>query len=276
MLISHLGEPISLRKLTDEVYANAPKGRRWMDERDQACIKRNDRKTGKERKKRQTGHYKDFDRANYEEVRQCCNDLEDYGIINPRRDTSLISLDLRAFINEIFKTKNVDKKKVDWKSLITLMIRQLKSATIDKAQQEDIIDIKKKLRRLQDDSEEARALRATSTTSLSGREITFLMKRLDTDRLRELCDSLRVGGMLDYIRGQSNIVNLFIALIKGDGINVDDGLIVDDWTTLELLGLKGIDTTPITDTVIQSFLWRSGYPEVVEFHNRYYVSRPLD
>ena len=102
------------------------------------------------------------------------------------------------------------------------------------------------------------------------------MKRLDTDRLRELCDSLRVGGMLDYIRGQSNIVNLFIALIKGDGINVDDGLIVDDWTTLELLGLKGIDTTPITDTVIQSFLWRSGYPEVVEFHNRYYVSRQLD
>lgn len=275
VLLSHLGEPISLRKLTDEVYDNAPKGRRDMNDRVRLD------KFGKPDNSKEA--IASYDRANYEEVRQCCNDLEAAGVINkpdPNERVgreSLISLHLRAFISEVFKAKNVDKKKVDWEGLIALMERELKEMKkVNTLSQENIAEEQRKLKRLQKDAKEARTLRATSATSLNQREISFLIKRIDTDRLRELCDSLRKSGILDYIRGESNIVNLFIALIKGDGINVDDGFIVDDWTTLELLGLKGIDTNPITDTIIQSFVWRSGYPEVIEFHNRYYVSRPLD
>lgn len=247
VLISHLGEPISLTRLTAEVYDNAPNGRRGMPNRAKG------RKT-------------EFKMSNYREVQQTCNDLKKCGIAKTKKvgRESLVSLDMRGFISEIFKAKKgkkplknvVNKKKINWEGLIALMNSESDSD---------------KRRRLKADAEEARAFRATSAVSLDEREINFLIKRINVDRLRALCGMLRKSSMLDYIGGQSNIVNLFIALIKGSENSDAYDVIQDNGThsTLELLGLTGIYTTPITDTVIQSFIWRSEYPEVINFYKEY-------
>lgn len=292
VLISHLGEQISLRELADEVYNNAPRGRRRMDDR------------GERRKKmKEAEAQKLYDRANYEEVRQCCKDLKDAGLINKsdpeKREVreSLVSLRLRAFIREVFKAKSVvNKEKMDWESLIAWKAKRLKSAegllkearrlvkagyhgkfinpeTSYEIRKKEIQSLRKELEQLREDAKEARAFGAVSATSLNEREITFLIKRIDINQIKEVCDALRKSGMLDYIREESNIVNLFIALIKGYGNNTDSSGKQHD-RMLNLLGLKDIKTEPITDAVISSFVLLSQHPEVIEFHNTYYVNRP--
>ena len=303
MLISHLGEPIPLKRLADEVYDNAPKGRREMDDR------------RRQRKKDA------FMRANYQEVQQTCNDLktlygvlktstdiEKYGIVKSEKAgrESLVSLDLRALVSALFKARKgmkplvtvANKKKIDWDGLIAWKAKQLKGAegflkederlvkagyhgkfvnpaTSYDTDKNNVLTLKKELEQLREDATEARVFGTTSPTSLNDREIIFLTKRIDTNHIKEVCNALRKSGMLDYIKGQSNIVTLFIALIKGYSNNTTSSRERHD-RMLNLLGLKDIDTKPITDAVISSFVLLSQHPEVIEFHNTYYVNRPRD
>ena len=303
MLISHLGEPISLKRLADEVYDNAPRGRREMDDR-------------RRQRKRDA-----FMRANYQEVQQTCNDLktlhgvlktptdiEKYGIVKSKKvgRESLIYLDIRALVSALFGARKgmkplvtvANKEKIDWDGIIAWKAKQLKRdewflkederlvkagyhgqfvnpATSYDIDKNKVLTLKKELEQLREDAEEARAFGKTSPTSLNEREITFLTKRIDTNRIKEVCNALRKSGMLDYIRGQSNIVTLFIALIKGYSNNIDSSREQCD-RMLSMLGLKDIDTKPITNVVISSFVLLSQHPEVIEFRNTHYVSRPRD
>lgn len=235
-------------------------------------------------------------------MQQSCKDLKDNGIIESNRvgRESLISLNLRVFVTEIFKIKKSRRnpEKQDWKVLIAWMTGRLKRAkeslkeakrlvrvgyhgrflnpeTQHEIYKSEVCKLEKQLELLRKDAEEARALEVTSAASLNEHEITFLIKRLDTGRIKTLCNKLKETGVLDYIRGESNIVNIFIALIIHYGFNVDNPIESHE-RMLSLLGLKNINTTPITDAVIQSFLWRSGRRDVIEFYDRFYIDRPRD
>lgn len=258
VLLSHLNEPISLKKLAEEVYKNAPRGRRGSPNR------------WKER-------IVDFDISNYREVQQTCNDLKKRGIVRSEKAgrESLISMDLRAFISEIFQAKKgnkpianvVNKKKIDWEGLIASMRKERKK--------HPKVPLSwfgySQLHKLQGDAKEVKAFGNTPTKSLNECEIIYLTKHINVNRLRKLCDILIQSLMLDYIGEEADVVKLFIALIQGGGdnfVDLEEG-IVSDSLTLGLLGLNDIDTTPITDTVIQSFIWMSDYPEVIEFYRDY-------
>ncbi len=302
VLLSHLDEPIPIKQITEEVYADARTGYRAMPNREK----------NKAGRKRNSG---EFFKANYQEVHQCCADLKKQGLIEITKSDkdgrqSLVKLNLKGLLTKIFGPRTNKKSLVVLnKSLSPIeewnhIIANIKSAILGtkslmKTRSDYIAAIKKsgareyernialpekekemqkyakeltqkeqRLRSMQNDLAEAKAIGKSSAFSLNDSKINFLLKRLDCTNLKREFNWLRKGGMLNYLNGNSNIIKILVAVIKR--LDLPGSCYGDYHISLKLLGIDGTDTAPITENVLLSFIWKSGLPDVVEFYDKFY------
>lgn len=128
----------------------------------------------------------------------------------------------------------------------------------EKEIQEDTEELKQKesdLSCLQEDLVKVKNFGNVSNSGLNDVEIEFLLEKLDKEHLQKRIDALKLGGMLNYIGEDSNIIKIFVTELKSSMKKSPY------FPYEEILGFKDIDTKPITDTVLSAIKIRAGWNE---------------
>ena len=128
----------------------------------------------------------------------------------------------------------------------------------EKEIQEDMEELKQKesdLSCLQEDLVKVKNFGDISNSGLNDAEIEFLFEKLDNEYLKKRIEALKIGGMLNYIGEDSNIIKIFVTELKSSMKKSPY------FPYEEILGFKDTDTKPITDTVLSAIKIRAGWNE---------------